>query len=144
MNGPQSFGGIEGTTTFFGNIGIPLAGFFAVVVALVEFFGGIALLLGLGTRTVSGLLAITMLVALIAAHIPQGYDAAFERALLALGAAIALMFTGSGSLSLDRVFCKEEKGVKVKNTPKAPKKSSRAKSSKRTTKKKSSKKKSKK
>ncbi|HLD81699.1 MAG TPA: DoxX family protein, partial [Patescibacteria group bacterium] len=40
---------IEFVTTMFDEVGIPLAGFFAYLVAIVEFLGGIAVLVGFYT-----------------------------------------------------------------------------------------------
>ena len=64
------FGGVGG---FFGSLGIPAAGFFAVVVSLLELLGGLALILGFATRLVGLLLAIDMLVALFVVHISNGF-----------------------------------------------------------------------
>ena len=49
-------GALPGTAQFFSAIGIPLANYAAVLVAFVEFFGGLALILGVFTRWVSVLL----------------------------------------------------------------------------------------
>ncbi len=49
-------GGIANTAGFFDSIGVP--GFMAYVVAVIELVGGIILILGLGTRVVSMLLAV--------------------------------------------------------------------------------------
>ena len=59
---------LEKTTGFFESLGIPLASVQAPMIALLEFVGGILLLLGLGTRTVALLLSGTMVVAILTAH----------------------------------------------------------------------------
>src|SRR3989338_975175 len=64
--------GIDGTAGFLQQIGFAGAGFFAWVLALVEFFGGIALILGAFTSVVAVLLAINMLVAILAVHLKNG------------------------------------------------------------------------
>lgn len=87
---------------FFDSLGIPLPGFFALIVGIVEFFGGIALILGLFVRPVALLQAIIMLVAILVAHIDGGY----EKALLFLTGTVALLFLGGGKLSLDARICK--------------------------------------
>ena len=95
------FGGVGG---FFGSLGIPAAGFFAVVVSLLELLGGLALILGLGTRIVGLLLAINMLVALLVVHLPNGFfvsENGYELVLILGAAALAFAITGASSLSLD-------------------------------------------
>ncbi|MEX2603827.1 MAG: DoxX family protein, partial [Gracilimonas sp.] len=64
VSGWGKLSGIEGVQQFFGNIGIPLAGFMAWVVALVEFVGGLMVLVGYKVEVPGILLAITMLVAI--------------------------------------------------------------------------------
>ena len=103
------FGGIEGTTGFFTNIGIPLAGFFAWVVAIVEFFGGIALILGIFVKIASSLLAVDMIVAILVVHLSKGFlvnNGGYEFPLALLAGLIALILLGAGEPSLQKVFKK--------------------------------------
>lgn len=96
------FGGIVGTTQFFASLSIPFPGISAWVVALVEFFGGIALVIGLFTRYAGLLLAIDMLVALFTAHFKSGaFTQGYELAIVLLAASIALTLRGSGKLAID-------------------------------------------
>ena len=101
--------GIQGVIGFFSGLGIPLAGFFAWFVALVEFFGGIALLIGIATRYASALLGIIMFVAMLTTKFPEGtFDFKGARVdLMLLAASITLMFIGGGKLSLDKKFCEK-------------------------------------
>ena len=105
------FGGIEGTTGFFSSLSIPLPGLFAVVVAIVEFFGGLAILLGAFTQVVSVLAFINMLFAFILVHGKNGFQVSnggFEF-VLALGLmALSLIFSGAGTISLDRLIFKKK------------------------------------
>ncbi|MDP3698456.1 MAG: DoxX family protein [Nanoarchaeota archaeon] len=96
--GPTALG-ISGTANFFVGIGIPVALFFAWVVALVETLGGAALLLGLFTRYAALLLAIDMLTALLVFHLPKGFsilNGGYEFVLLLLLANVSLLLSGAG------------------------------------------------
>ncbi|MES2225108.1 MAG: DoxX family protein [Patescibacteria group bacterium] len=100
--------GIDGTTAFFASVGIPLAALFAWIVTLVETFGGLALILGIGTRITALLLAITMIVAsiiviqmgspLINTQLATGY----ELNLALIAALIPIIILGPGRYSLAR------------------------------------------
>ncbi|MEK6809465.1 MAG: DoxX family protein [Nanoarchaeota archaeon] len=97
--GPTALG-ISGTANFFVSLGIPAAIFFAVVVALVETFGGVALLLGIFTRYAALLLALDMLTALLVFHLPKGFsilNGGYEFVLLLLLANISLLLSGAGA-----------------------------------------------
>ena len=63
--------GLGDTTQFFTKLGIPMAGIFAPVVAIVELVGGILIFLGLWTYVAATLLAIIMAVAILSAHNPM-------------------------------------------------------------------------
>ncbi|MBO0862147.1 MAG: DoxX family protein [Chloracidobacterium sp.] len=95
--------GIEGAAQFFGQVGIAPGVLWAWVAGLVEFFGGLALLLGAWTRYAALLLAIQMLVAIFAVHLRHGFflPQGFEYALALLGASVALLLGGAGELALD-------------------------------------------
>jgi len=103
------FGGIEGTTTFFANLGIPLAGFFAYAVGIVEFAGGILLILGIIIKISSLLLLIDMVVATLLVHLPKGFlnsNGGAEFTLSLIAGLVALLVLGEGKLSLQKVFKK--------------------------------------
>ena len=96
--------GFEGTGGFFGSLSIPAAGFFAIVVSLLELLGGLALILGIGTRIVGLLLAINMLVALLTVHLSNGFfvsENGYELVLILGAASLAFAITGASSISLD-------------------------------------------
>ncbi|MDX1641720.1 MAG: DoxX family protein [Balneolaceae bacterium] len=92
--------GIEGVQGFFGDIGIPLPGIMAWVVAIVEFFGGIMVVLGAYAKIPYLLLAIIMVVAIFTVKIDQGFGATRLELMLLL-ASLALFLTGSGQHSVD-------------------------------------------
>lgn len=99
--GWSKLSGIEGVQGFFGNIGIPLAGFMAWVVAIVEFVGGIMILLGYKVEAPGILLAIVMLVAIFTVKMSgdNGFSGMrLEIMLLLASLAIAMMDTGKYSV----------------------------------------------
>ena len=61
--------GFDGVTGAFSQMGIPLAGIAGPLVALVEFFGGLALIAGLLTRLAGAGLTVVMLGALFIVHL---------------------------------------------------------------------------
>jgi putative oxidoreductase len=102
-----SFGGygLEGTGQWMSSIGLEPGYLMALAAGSAEFFGGIALLLGLLTRPAAFILAITMLVAIITVHLPNGLflsNDGYEFGLALLGISVALVFNGGGKFSLDR------------------------------------------
>ena len=67
------FGGIVDTTGFFGMVGIPFPALMAWLVGLVEFGGGLALILGFFARIGALLLVPVMLVAIATVHLGNGF-----------------------------------------------------------------------
>lgn len=90
----------------FGEMGIPLAGVMGPLVSLAELFGGAALVLGLATRVAGVGLAVTMLGAIVFAHLGAGFfaPAGYEFPLMLLAASAALVVTGAGGWSVDAVL----------------------------------------
>lgn len=100
------WGGI-GMTAFTGmvaKIGFPAPAFFAYVAALSEFFGGIALLVGIGTTVASALIGIVMLVAIVAVKGIRFPMIDADVSLFAM--AVALFLLGPGRYSLAATMCK--------------------------------------
>jgi putative oxidoreductase len=83
--------------------GLPWPRVCAILVSTVEFFGGIALVLGFYTRLAAIPLSFTMVVALVAVKLKGGYflPEGYEYVLLLLAASVALIFTGSGAFAIN-------------------------------------------
>jgi len=101
-----SIWGGSGMTKFTETIaalGFPFAPFWAYAAALVEFIGGILLLLGIIPRTTALFLSIIMLVAIFKVHWESGFfmmKGGFEYQFLIFFVCLSLIFSGSGKLSL--------------------------------------------
>ena len=99
-------GGIENTAGFFDSVGIPAAGLMAWVVALLEIFGGLALIAGAFVGVVSLVLILNMLVAMFTVHLPNGFNfmnqpPGVEVNLLYIAGLAALLLAGAGTMSVD-------------------------------------------
>ncbi|MFC0561212.1 DoxX family protein [Halalkalibacter alkalisediminis] len=102
-------GGIENIVGWFDSIGIP--GVLAYAVALIEMVGGIALIIGLGTRIVSILLSIIMIGAIFTVKLAAGFLgddqlAGYELDLAFLAMAVFLTMNGSKMLAVDHLVFK--------------------------------------
>ena len=98
-------GSIAGTAGFFSKLGIEPAVPLTWYIALLEFFGGIAMALGLFTRPLAVLFAGFMAVATFYVHGGNGFfwtKAGFEYPLLLLLLCIAIAIRGGGKMSIDR------------------------------------------
>jgi putative oxidoreductase len=103
-------GGIAGTTQFFGRLGLEPAEPLAWLAAIVEFFGGIAIALGLFTRPIAAAVAIEMAVIVCVAHWPRGFFSAqggIEYPLIWGFVFLFIAFVGGGKWSLDKAIGKE-------------------------------------
>lgn len=104
-------GGLAGTTAFFEQLGLSPAFALALLVGIVEFGGGVLLILGALTLFAALALAIDIAVAGWIVHLPHGFflnwtitpgqGHGYEFNLVLLGALICLMLTGPGIFSID-------------------------------------------
>lgn len=102
--------GLEGFTGYLTQLGVPFASLNALMAASAEFFGGVALLVGLLVPLASVPLVLTMLVAAFTAH--EGFNASTggnEYPLLLAFATAALGMLGAGSWSLQAAIAKLKK-----------------------------------
>lgn len=101
--------GIAGTIEGFGHMGLNPAVFWAWVVIIAEFFGGLGLLVGLLTRLSALGIAIDMLVAILLVHAKNGFFASkggFEYPMILLATSVTLIILGAGDYSLDTLLAK--------------------------------------
>jgi putative oxidoreductase len=99
--------GLEGTGQFMGSIGLAPGYLMALLAGSAEFFGGLALIAGFLLRPAAAALAFAMVVAIFSVHIGKGLFVAkdgYEFALALLAIALALLATGGGRASIDRVL----------------------------------------
>lgn len=113
MHGLPKLLDIPGTQNSFTNMGLPPE--LAIIIGLLEFIGGLAILLGILTRIAAGLLAIDMIGAILLVKLSKGFIGGYELDLLYLAIMISLMITGPGSFSIEKNIIKRE------IYPKAPK-----------------------
>ncbi len=102
--------GLEGTGQWLASIGLEPGYLMALLAGGAEFFGGLALVLGLLTRPAAVVAAFTMLVAIFAVHIGNGLFMAnngYEYALTLFAATVALAIQGAGRFSVDNLLQKE-------------------------------------
>jgi putative oxidoreductase len=96
--------GLAGTAGWFGSIGLPMPMVTAVVVGLLELFGGLAILVGFQTRLAAVALAIFTLAATAIAHMDLGDQMQmllFQKNISIVGGLLILAAFGAGALSID-------------------------------------------
>lgn len=101
--------GLEATGQWMASIGLQPGFSMAMLAGGIEFFGGIAIIVGLLTRPIALVSSLLMLVALILVHWPNGFFISangYEFALALLAMSVSLTISGSGRLSLDSMLRK--------------------------------------
>jgi putative oxidoreductase len=103
--------GLRGVIAYFRQaLGVPAP--LTVLAALIECFGGLAMIVGLLVRPAAVGLVLVMLVAIAKVHWPNGFfinwssapgrGHGFEMNLALIGMALAVLVGGAGALSIDR------------------------------------------
>ena len=101
--------GLDGTGQWMASIGLEPGYLMALAAGSAEFFGGLALLVGLLTRPAALELAITMVVAIVSVHIQNGLfmsNNGYEFGLALLAVSVSLLFSGAGRASIDQLIAR--------------------------------------
>ena len=106
VHGDPKIMNLSGTSTFFSeNFGIP--GWVAIPIAILEFFGGMLLVVGLGSRIVAALFILEMAGAMVFVNFAAGWDVfegGYEYNLALIILLLAVVVIGPGPLSVDRMI----------------------------------------
>jgi putative oxidoreductase len=108
--------GFAGVTGAFTQMGVPFPGVTGPFVALLEFFGGIALLIGLLTRVIALGLAFDMLVAILLVQLKKGFSG-YEFEFTLLGSSVALALMGAGMFSVDGLIARRDNRSAASGSP---------------------------
>ena len=108
--------GIVNIAGWFDSIGLP--GGLAYIVATIELVGGIALILGIGTRVVSALIGLIMVGAIIKVNLAAGFIDGYAYDLVLLIVAVYLVLNGSKLFALEQIFFKGQKNKNPENVAK--------------------------
>ena len=99
--------GLEGTGQWMDSIGLSPGIIMALLAGAAEFFGGLALIVGLLVRPAAAVLAFAMLIAIFSVHIGNGLfmsNNGYEFGLALLAVSVSLLFSGAGRASVDRLL----------------------------------------
>ena len=99
--------GLEATGQWMASIGLEPGLLMATLAGSAEFFGGIALMLGVLIRPAALLAAFTMLIAMTVVHAANGFfmsSNGIEYSMILLFASLSLMVSGAGRFSLDSIL----------------------------------------
>lgn len=106
------FGGMPEFIQGVEKMGFPAPEFFAWAAALSEFLGGILIMVGLGTRIASFLMACSMAVAVFITHAADPFQVK-ELAVAYLVSSVVLFLMGPGKISLDHLLARRKDTVTI-------------------------------
>jgi uncharacterized membrane protein YphA (DoxX/SURF4 family) len=93
-------GGVRGFAGYLEQHGVPLPGLMAPIVMAIEFFGGLAIILGTSTRLAALLLSGLMVVAMLTVTLKVGFAGGYDLNLVCLGGLLALLLAGPGKAAV--------------------------------------------
>lgn len=98
--------GIAGVQGAFTRMGAPFPTITGPLIGVLEFCGGLALIVGVLTRLVALGLVADMLGAIVVVHFANGFwvPAGYEFVMTLMAAALALVLGGAGSYSVDEII----------------------------------------
>lgn len=98
--------GHDGVTGFLAQLGLPAPALAAALLTAVEFLGGAALVLGVGTRVAAAALAVVMAGAFALVHASGGFflPNGYEYVLTLFAANVSLVLTGPGAVAVDNLI----------------------------------------
>jgi putative oxidoreductase len=105
---PSVFGGMESTTEFMRSLGVPLPLVIAWAISLLEFLGGISLIVGFLVTPVALLLIVQMMLGIVLVQAARGFyvigpnaNGGIEFSLLLAASLLMLVFGGPGLAAMD-------------------------------------------
>lgn len=109
LHGWQKFfaNGTDGVEQMLTGAGVPLPGITAIALPTLELVGGALLVLGVATRVLGVLFALSMVGAIIWIHGAAGFfaaDGGYEFVLVLAAIGVTLALTGGGRFSVDNAF----------------------------------------
>jgi putative oxidoreductase len=102
--GGDKKGGYAHLTQSLAQMGLPFPSAFATLVGVIEFFGGVMLVLGLQTQLAALALVFVMLVATGRVLAQRGFVGEADFPFSLLVATLALALLGGGTISVEQVF----------------------------------------
>jgi putative oxidoreductase len=99
IHGISKFQQMAGTEQFFSKLGLPHIA--VPLIALVEIIGAISLIVGMGSRIFSAVLALDMIVAIFMVKLGMGFVGGYEFELALLAGLVSLIFSGPGAYALN-------------------------------------------